>query len=535
MEDVRQAARAAAATEENGRRPVVSLDPATGEVWARHQSTSPEEVARSIRRARAAQPAWRDLELDGRRKVLRKAKRLLFEARDDLAALVTRESGKPQLEALTSEVLTSLDYANYYLKVAPRLLRPRKWRHQNLALLLKSPRLIRHPWGVVGIITPWNYPFQLIFGAAFPALLCGNSVVVKPSEYTTSVALWQAQLLHKAGVPEDVFQVLPGDAVTGAALLGKESVDKIFLVGSEGAGRHVGRAAGERFVPATLELGGSDPLIVLKDAPLEVAAAAAVWSRFMNAGQTCVAIKRVFVEEPQYEPFVARALAAVAKLRLGPGRDPDTDVGPMIRESQVQIIEKQLAQAVSQGAQIRCGGRRRPDLGPQFFEPTILTGVRPEMAVMQEETFGPIMPIIPVRNADEAVEMANATRFGLSATIFSRDTVKARRLALRLQAGTVAINDVAFHAGISDSPYGGFKSSGLGKSHGPEGLLNMVKSQYIDVDPLPGMYKPWWFPYSSELRAKLDKFASMVNGRSLRKKITAIPAVLSLLRRRHRL
>ncbi len=519
---------------EQQRRPVASMDPATGKIWKTYEPASKEQVADAVQRARTAQPAWQEMGLDRRIAILRKMKQALYEQRQSIAETITRECGKPMPEAYVAEIMTSLDLMGYYLKRAPKLLRPRRWRHDNIALKFKQAISVPQPWGVVGVITPWNYPLMLPVGAVFPALVAGNAVVLKPAEYTTTIAMKLGELAHDAGVPEAVFQVVPGDGITGAALV-ENGVDRIVFIGSERAGRSVAKAAAERFIPVTLELGGSDPMLVLRDAPVNNAAAAAVWGRFLNAGQTCVAVKRVFVEEPIYEAFVDSVVQGVKKLRLGPGSDPNTDIGPIIREVQVKQLEVQLQDAVAKGANVRIGGRRRPDMGPLFFEPTVLTDVTSDMLVMQEETFGPILPIVPVKSADEAVEMANATRYGLSASIWTRDRRKAFELAQRIQAGAVTINDNSFHPGACDVPYGGFKHSGLGKSHGDLGLLDMVKEQYIDIDPLPSQYKPWWFRYSESMSEQLSQFIAFLHGRRVAERLRAIPAALSLLWHRNRL
>ena len=515
-------------------RPVESIDPATGEKWAEFEPATAEQVKAAVQNAQKAQAAWHEKGLQERLTILGAFKTLLYRQRQEVAYLITRECGKPLPEALVAEIMTALDLMAYYLRRAPKLLHPRQWRHANLALKMKRAVLMPRPWGVVGIITPWNYPLMLPVGVVFPALVAGNAVVLKPAEYTTSTAKKLAELAYEAGVPQELFQVIPGDGRTGAALV-QSGVDRIVFIGSERAGRAVAKAAAERFIPVILELGGSDPMLVLRDAPLKNAAAAAIWGRFMNAGQTCVAVKRVFVEEPIYEKFVERVVQGVKQLRLGPGMDGNTDVGPMIRDVQIERLEQQLQDAVSKGATIRCGGRRRPDLGPLFFEPTVLTDVTPDMAVLQEETFGPLLPIVPVKNVEEAIQMANATRYGLSASIWTRNRDRGLELAQKIEAGSVTVNDASFHPGACDVPYGGFKHSGLGKSHGDIGLLEMVKDQHIDIDPMPWQYKPWWFRYSEFSRDRMDRFITFLHGLSFGERLRAIPASLALLWHRNRL
>lgn len=509
-------------------RPVVSLDPATGEIWKEHISTSSDQVAGAVRAAREAQGAWDQLGIDGRLKILRKFYRQLYLQRTELARLATREAGKPAAEAIVAELITSLDSVKYYLRNGKKILKTHTWRHQNIALKAKRAMLVRRPWGVVGVITPWNYPLMLVVSTIFPALLAGNSVLLKPSEHTTQIALKVGELLHGVGVPENVFQVLPGDGNAGAALL-EHHVDRMVFTGSARAGRSVALAAAEKFIPVTLELGGSDPMIVLKDAALERAAAAAIWGRLINAGQTCVAIKRVFVEAAVYEAFLNIVLKGIKNVRIGRGENPENELGPMIRLSQIEILEEQLQDAINKGAKVLFGGRRRPELGPQFFEPAILSDVTSDMRVMQEETFGPLLPIVPVADAEEAVRLANATPYGLSASIWTKDVGRAQKLAFQIHAGSVTINDVAFYAGAADVPYGGFKNSGIGKNHGEAGLLDMVREQYIDIEPFAWFYKPWWYRYSQKRVQQLDKFTAFLHSASLIERIKAIPATLAML------
>lgn len=515
-------------------RPVISMNPATGEEFAHFKITPADEVERVVAAAQSAWPDWHGRGVSRRCAVLRKWYTLLYAHSREMAELLAQETGKPLPEALIAEVMTSLDIMAYYLERGPQLLKPHKWRHDNIALKFKQAAMEPIPWGVVGVITPWNYPLMLPVGTVFPALMAGNSVVLKPAEYTTSIAMRMHELALQAGVPHHVFQLIPGDGNTGAALI-KSGINRAVFIGSERAGRQVARACAEQLIPVTLELGGSDPMLVLADAPLRTAAAAAIWGRFTNAGQTCIAVKRVFVEEPVYDAFIAKVLSGVKKLRMGNGMDPDIDMGPMIRESQVQTLERQLADAVAKGARVRAGGRRRTDLGPLFFEPTVLTEVTPEMAVMQEETFGPLLPVMPVKDAAEAVKLANQTPYGLSASIWTRDTKRGYALAQQIQAGSVTVNDTTFHPGACDVAYGGFKNSGLGKTHGDAGLLEMVKEQYIDVDPLGWQYKPWWFGYARSLQRKASKFIQFAHGRSWRERLAAAPGSLTMLWHRRKL
>jgi acyl-CoA reductase-like NAD-dependent aldehyde dehydrogenase len=340
---------------------------------------------------------------------------------------------------------------------------------------------------VVGVISPWNYPMFLPLSSALPALLCGNAVINKPSEWTPGIAELVKECLHEAGVPADVYQVVHGAGIAGAALC--EQVDKIFFTGSEATGRKVALSCARRLIPCALELGGSDPAIVLADADLQHAASGIAWGRFSNAGQTCVAAKRVFVEESVYDAFLAALIAAVRQLKVGPGTSDDTDVGPMIRPEQRATIVAQYDDAMARGAHEAL--RLETPAGDCYFPPTILTEVAPDSRAMTEETFGPLLPVTKVRDVEEAIARANDTTQGLSASVWTGDVTRGVAVAQRLHAGSVLINDACTSAGISDVPHGGFKASGLGKVHGDLGLQECVRTKAITVDWFQAWRQPW--------------------------------------------
>jgi len=510
---------------------VQSLDPATGEVWQEYDSATPQQVQAAVAKARAAQKIWGALPIKERLIPLRKFSHLLFDRRMEMAALITRENGKPLAEALVAEVIVSLDLLKYYLRYSALWLRPKRLSHQNISLKMRRGYVHREPLGVVGIISPWNYPLMLPLGGTVAALMAGNAVVLKPSEFTPAIALEIEKNFREAGLPDGVFQVIVGDGTTGAALAASE-IDKIVFTGSAATGRKVAAAAAEKLIPVVMELGGSDPMLVLRDANLEHAASGAIWARFMNCGQSCVAVKRVFVEQEIYDTFVVNVVAKVKRLRLGSGSDPETEIGPLIRERQVVTIENQLADAVSKGAKILCGGKRRPDLGPLFFEPTVLTSVNPSMKILQEETFGPLLPIVPVRNIDEAITLANATPYGLSASIWTSALKRGRELAQRIETGAVLINDAVSHVGACEVPHGGAKASGYGRTHGREGLMEMTRSKYVDVESMTFIRRPWWFSYNQKLLQQLNRFAECQFSRSLLSRLRGVPASLGLLWRK---
>jgi succinate-semialdehyde dehydrogenase/glutarate-semialdehyde dehydrogenase len=495
-------------------RKISSVNPATGEVLRELECAGGSEVRAAVARARAAQVSWAAIGVRTRIAVLREFQRKLQEKKSQIAEAITREAGKPLVEALTTEVLVVLDAARFLIDNAYRLLRDEPVPHGNLATKLKRGLLVREPYGVVGIISPWNYPFSIPATETLAALVAGNAVVLKPSEFTSLVALELGSLLHAAGVPENVFQVVVGDSATGAALIHSE-IDKLIFTGSVATGKRIAVVAAERLLPVILELGGKDPMIVLDDADVEVASSAAVWGAFVNAGQTCLSVERCYVHRSLYEAFLKACAAKTKKLHVGNGMDRETDVGPMIHDRQLRIVEAYVEDAVARGARVLAGGSRLPELGKNFYQPTVLADVTHEMRIMREETFGPVLPVAAFDSDDEAVRLANDSEFGLAASVWTRDKARGERLARRIHAGTVMVNDVVSCFGISEAPHGGVKSSGIGRTHGRFGLEEMVRVKYLDVDRMPGMKKVWWYGYSMNFAQQMEGFLDMQFARGM--------------------
>ena len=495
-------------------RKIISVNPATGAVLRELECASDADVTVTVERARSAQPSWSELGVRRRVDVLRRFQAALHAKKSEIAAAITREAGKPLAEALVTEVLVVLDAARFLIDKAFPLLRDEPLPHGNVATKLKTGRLLREPYGVVGIISPWNYPFSIPATETLAALVAGNAVVLKPSELTPLVALELASLLHESGVPKDVFQIVIGEGVTGAALI-RSPIDKLVFTGSVATGKRIATAAAERLLPVVLELGGKDPMIVLDDADVDVASSAAVWGAFVNAGQACLSVERCYAHHSVYEKFVAACVEKTKNLRVGNGEDRDTDVGPMIQERQLHIVESHVEDAQALGAQVVAGGVRLPESGPNFYAPTVLRNVSHAMRIMREETFGPVLPIMAFDSDDEAVGLANDSEYGLAASIFTRDSERGERLARRIQAGTVMVNDAISCFGISEAPHGGVKASGVGLTHGRFGLEEMVRVKYLDTDQMPGMKKVWWYGYGESFRRQMEGFLDLQFGRAL--------------------
>ena len=397
---------------------------------------------------------------------------------------------------------------------------------------LKLGTLLREPYGVIGIISPWNYPFSVPSAETLAALVTGNAVVLKPSEFTPYSSLELQRLLIEAGLDSDLLQIVTGDGTAGAALLTAD-IQKIVFTGSVATGKRVAQAAAARLLPVVLELGGKDPMIVLEDADLEVASSAAVWGAFMNAGQTCLSVERCYVHESIYQKFLDRCVEKTAKLRIGHGTDASADFGPMIHERQLRIVEAHVEDAIAHGARLLAGGKALPQLGPNFFAPTILADVDHSMTIMREETFGPVLPVRSFKTEDEAIALANDSEFGLAASIFTRDRSRGEALARRVDAGTIMINDVIACFGISEAPHGGVKASGIGRTHGRYGLEEMVWPKYVDSDRVPMMKKLWWYGYGPDFNGQMSGFVDLLFARKFTSRMRgALKSTKSYLRRR---
>lgn len=502
-------------------RVIEKFSPVNGEKLGEWPITTREQVDEAVARARKAFPMWRDTPLSERLKFIKRVGEVLAEDVEYFSTRISEDTGKPPVDAIMTELLVMPMFIEYFERTAPRLLSRKRVRNP-LLLPLKKSYIEHFPMGVIGVISPWNFPFQLSVVPVMSALVAGNTVVLKPSEVTPITGEIVEELFERVGLPDGVLQVIQGDGATGAALT-EANIDKIFFTGSVATGRKVMAAAAKRPIPAELELGGKDAFIVCHDAPLERTAKAAVWGGLLNCGQACVSVERIFVVDSVYDKFMNLLLKEVSAVRVGPPED-DPDMGPMCLPKQLKLVASHVEDARRKGATISFGGN--PIEGPgQFFEPTVVEGVTPEMEIYREETFGPVLPVIRVKDESEAIRMANDHQYGLNASIWTLDVDRGIKMASRIEAGQVTINDILTSVGNPALPFGGVKSSGIGRYHGEEGILTFTHTRAIMADYGRLSREPFWFPYQGKFPEISAALKAVVKGNLPR-------ALLALIRSR---
>jgi acyl-CoA reductase-like NAD-dependent aldehyde dehydrogenase len=486
-------------------------NPATGETITSVPHLGDSDVSEMVARARAAQPAWETLGFKRRGELMRALRTWFVRERERVIDTVVAENGKTREDALLAELFYLGDSMGFWSKRSEKYLADERIRSHSLFVLGKKLFVRYRPHGVVGVIAPWNYPLSLGVGDALPALMAGNAVIIKPSEIAPLAIMLFADGAREVGFPDGVLQVATGAGDTGAALI--EHVDMIQFTGSTRTGRKVAARCGERLIPCSLELGGKDPMIVLADADLERAANVAVEWSLRNAGQICMSIERAYVEAPVYDEFVAKVTEKAAALRVGaPAGYGSVDVGAITFPPQIETIEDHVSDAIAKGARVTTGGRRGPGPG-RFYEPTILVDVDHTMACMTEETFGPTLPIMKVADADEAVLMANDSKYGLGSSIFSRDTDKAERLARQLHVGNTWINDAIVSYMAQEAPFTGARSSGVGGRHGQIGIRKYCEPHTILVTRRAPSKDPAMFPNKAGKSRILERLMVLMWGR----------------------
>jgi acyl-CoA reductase-like NAD-dependent aldehyde dehydrogenase len=506
-----------------------SFDPRTGQVVAEVQTATPSEVREAVAKGRVAQPDWATLGVRGRGQALLEVAHELHARMDDIVETVSAETGKPHVEALSHDVLPTLLTIRYLARIAPKALRTEKVGRLIAPILGFTSTIEWRPFGVVGCISPWNYPVFLSFISVVPALLAGNSVVLKPSEVTPA----SGELIREVlGVlPEGVAGVVQGAGEVGAALV-DAPCDKICFVGSTATGRKIAEAAAKHLTPLTMELGGQDAAIICDDADIDTAASGVLWGAFLNAGQTCAAIERAYVVESVADRFEERLLDKLREVQA----QPEPQIGPLCISRQLETVERHVRDAVDKGARVLAGGPEAAspnENGSLWYPPTVIEGRSEEMAVFREETFGPVLPIVRVKDEEEAIRRANEEGYNLTASIWTKNKAKARAIGSRVLAGTISINDQAASAGAPWGVWGGVGDSGFGRLHGALGLREFTVPVHVGMTMLPKMKKPWWYPYDRPTLETFRSFADVVGAKgSKRAKALAslLPSAIRAMR-----
>jgi acyl-CoA reductase-like NAD-dependent aldehyde dehydrogenase len=507
---------------------LISIDPSTGEEIGRVPLMDETEVAAAIARARAAQPAWAGLTYRDRARFILRAREVVLDQIEEIAKLVSRETGKPVTEAIAMEIVPTLDLMQYFADHTKQILKRKRVGLGQYNLMARTSYIVYKPLGVVGIISPWNFPWATPLDEVVMALMAGNAVVVKPSELTPLTALKIADVFKQAQLPDGLLEIVSGDGSTGAALV-EAGVNKIMFTGSVNTGKRVAEAAAKHLTPVVLELGGKDPMIVFEDANLENAARAAIWGAFCNSGQACASIERCYVHQSVADKFVELVVKETKLLKQDKPSTGDIDVGAMTNEEQLKIVEDHVSDAVEHGAEVRAGGHRLNNSQGWFHEPTVVTNVDHSMKLMRDETFGPVLPIMTFRTDEEAVRLANDSIYGLTASVFTGSLDRGKRIAEQLDAGTVMVNEVVYTHAVAQTPWGGVKQSGYGRTHGSLGLLELVSAQHIHVNAMPGLADVWWFPYSKRAGQLFRDFARRFTTGSVLNSLPLLPKIFRRL------
>ncbi len=508
---------------------IISYNPATGEEFGRVANTSAEVVKAAVEKSRQAFAKWKETSFKERAKYVMRAREIILDELDEIARLISDESGKPIAESLSMEIAPVLDLMQYFARNAAKILKPEKINIGLYATLGRTSKIIYKPLGTVGIIPAWNYPFSIPLGEVVMSLMAGNVVILKPSELTPFIGLKIGEIFERVNLPTDVLQVVTGDGRTGAALV-DSGIEKIMFTGSVATGKRIAESAAKHLTSVVLELGGKDPMVVFADANLELAAQGAIWGAFCNSGQSCSSVERLYVEESIAEEFTRLIVEKTKRLTQDSGDKETTDVAAMSSERQIKIVEDHVESFRREGAKILTGGKRNAQFKGAFYEPTVISNATNEMRGMREETFGPTLPIATFKTEEDAIRLANDSEFGLTASVWTRNLAKGKRVAEKILAGTVCVNEVLYTHGIGQTPWGGFKQSGYGRTHGKYGLLELVAPQHIHINHFLLAPNAWWMPYSSNAVETFRGFAKHFASGSLRQTVKLMPQLLKRIK-----
>lgn len=510
----------------------ICINPATGYKIAEYHVTTLVELKDAITKARIAQPAWAATPLKKRIEHIIKIRSYLVDHLDELAETLSCDNGKTRIDALMTEGVPMTMALTYYCKKAPDFLKDKKIATGNILFSNKKSFMTQKPFGVVGIISPWNYPASIPFSEIIPALLAGNAVIYKGASETQVIGHLIKRCIEAAELPDYVFNYvnMPG-SVAGDAFL-ESGIDKLFFTGSVTIGKYLMKKASERLTPVSLELGGNDPMIVCEDADLYRAATGAVWAGLQNAGQSCAGVERIYVHKNVYSKFLALLKGQVELLRIGPDIDFHTDIAAMTTKRQMDTVNKHVSDALEKGAKIFARSDPPQNLKGQFLPCLVLTDVNHNMLVMKDETFGPVLGVMPFDTVDEAIKLANDSHFGLSASVWSKDSKNAVAIGRKIMAGAITINDHLISHGMAETPWGGFKESGIGRTHGALGFAEMTQPKVIINDIMPAVRKNfWWHPFSKELYEGAKGVTYFLYGKSFSQKMKGLAALMKVFPR----
>lgn len=492
-------------------------NPATGEVVGYSPLDELESVKTTVAKAKVAQPRWAALSVHERAAAVRRIKEHVAANADEIAAIISRDNGKTRTDALATEVLPAIMSAEYYASHAEGFLADKLLKPGNPLLANKISKIVRVPFGVVAIVSPWNYPFAIPFSEVVMGLMAGNAVILKAATQTQLVGRALERAVLAAGLPDGIFTYLnlPG-RLAGDAIL-EAGVDKLFFTGSVPVGKQLMRKAADTLTPLVLELGGNDAMLVCPDADLDRAAAGACWAGMQNAGQSCGGVERIYVHRDVYQPFLERLGARVRALRVGPDVDFEVDMGAMTTQGQLDTVKRHVADALAKGATIYAQSPCPPSVaegGKGTFHPAmVLTDVNHGMEVMRDETFGPVVGVMAVDDMEQAVALANDSNLGLTGSVWSRDRKRAEQLGRKVRAGVIMVNDHLMSHGLAETPWGGFKESGIGRTHGEIGFDEMTQPQCVVHDYMPAVKKNmWWHPHGKGVYDGVKGIIDLLSG-----------------------
>ncbi len=489
-------------------------NPATLESLGEAFLASSEDCRRAVEAAKQAFPGWRDFGLDDKRRILLDAKQILLRRAPEMARLIALEKGTPLPESLTVEVFTVLETLEYYGRNQKKTLAPKKVRAHVPLFAHKKNRYLFQPLGPSLVISPWNFPFMIPFLDVISELTAGNTVVLRPSTSTPFAALAIGEIMTKAGLPPGVLNIVPCRVPQAEEMIVDPAIQTVSFTGSVSVGKRVMELASRNLTKIVLELGGKDPMVIFRDADIEQAARGAVWAAFMNTGQSCASVERVYVDHEIAEMFIRRIVELTRALTVGNPVEPGVDIGPMENLAQLKAVDGHLREAREKGAEILCGGARLENSTGYFYQPTVLTGVDHTMKIMTEETFGPVLPIMTFREPEEAIRLANECAYGLTASVWTRNKKTAAWAAERLEAGGVTVNDHMITFNEPRAIWGGIKETGQGRTHGPYGLLEITNIKFVSADFSKKKRMLWWYPYRPEQFGLMEKSLPLLHHRN---------------------